>query len=1207
MRLREYVMAVALVSGLTTLSDIAQAQIAFRAAASAGVGSSSTITHIGAGNGVSSSGCPSSIVLPVPAGANGDLLIALVSTKDSATLTPSAGWNTLFQQNPVTAFKAAIYWRIATGADGLTVTKTGTGCDVNHGRMGRFRGVDPSNPFESGSPVPAGNWSYTNADTVTTGTETPISPNSMLLFAALIGDNRKTDAKGLGFTESFDSGTGTGTDVQVVLNYQLLTAAGTYGPYTIKKGGGNDPNYGVLFALRPIGSTLTINVPAGTTTNDVMIAGITPRPCASSSGAACTLTVVAPLGWNLVQGIDQTTGAGTGGYGNRLLVYQKAVTGPEPASYTWKFGGSPVHAGLAGGIMTFSGVDNTNPVVANAGQVTPSANSHAAPTISTGTVINTMLVSVHSANSSATWSPPPGMTEAVDQASLTRPDDLGLAIEMNYEPRAAAGTTGSRTATWTGAPANDTGATEMLALRPANAVNHYAISGSVTGVTCDVSTVQFTAHDSAHTPIAPGAGTTLTLSTSTGTGVWQAGLLSGTGGWTPSGANNGSATYVWPGGEWSFSVNLRHNTAATVNINVLDANAKAEIPAEDLSITFRRYGISRDGRWHVSRNHRHPDRGQDVQCRGSAPQTLYLQAIRTDSSTGSCVGLIQSKTVTIEMAGARINPTGSASQPSVLNSSSAWVPLGTGAGAAGTYTNVTLAFDAQSKAPLVISYPNAGSVALYARYQLPSPPASTYVAGTLNTFVVRPFGLRLGGPPSGRTGPGSTVYARAGQNWPDAMTVTAVVWEAGDDTDNDGIPDSDAVLAGNAATSNFGLESTPATVAVIHTLAEPSGGNVGTLSAPLGAFAGGTASATASWSEVGLINLFASSSNYLGGGQNVRNSTAGFTGVGRFTPFDFAVTRNTPAFSPACSANFTYVGQRFNYSTAPVLTVTARNSAGVTTQNYAGTFMKITNTDVTPNTTAARYSRFDALGGGSTPALDVASLPAAAVDPTIGAFSNGVGTLTFSGGAAGAKFTRGLQTLPFNADISLSVSVADSDGIVVARIDGVAAVNPVSFGAATSGNGIPFGGGATPKQMRFGRLALGNAFGSERLDLPIPIETQYYNSSGVYVTNAEDSCTAIAVNNVNLSSGTATGGGTFASGKGNLKVNKPLSKVSIDLCVDLDGSSPTDNTCIASVPANMNYLQWKWTGASFDRDPKAKATFGIFKNSDEFIYLRENF
>ena len=81
----------------------------------------------------------------------------------------------------------------------------------------------------------------------------------------------------------------------------------------------------------------------------------------------------------------------------------------------------------------------------------------------------------------------------------------------------------------------------------------------------------------------------------------------------------------------------------------------------------------------------------------------------------------------------------------------------------------------------------------------------------------------------------------------------------------------------------------------------------------------------------------------------------------------------------------------------------------------------------------------------------------------------------------------------------------------------------------------------------------------------------------------------------------------FVRKLGDLKITKPLSKTSIDLCVDLDGATPTDHLCAASTPANKPWLQWKWSGLTFDKDPNARATFGVFKNADELIYLRENF
>jgi len=755
--------------------------------------------------------------------------------------------------------------------------------------------------------------------------------------------------------------------------------------------------------------------------------------------------------------------------------------------------------------------------------------------------------------------------------------------------------------------------------RPCAGPDHYSIAGNTTAVNCDVTVVTFTAHDSAHGLVSPAAGTIMNLSTSTNTGVWV-NRFTGTGVWTPSGANNGVGTYVWPGGESSFSITLRHNAVATVGINVADGNGIGEPAGEDLSVAFVNSAlrVTADGTSTATIGTQISAKNSNT---GFGAQTLYLQAIRTDTNTGSCVGLIQSQTVTIEMAAARISAGPTASQVSVLNSGGTLVALGTGSGSAGAYTSVSLAFNAQSMAPLVVNYPNAGSVSLFARYQLPSPPANTFVSGTSNTFVVRPLGFRISGPPSGRTGPASTFYARAGETWPQAITVTAVAWEAADDASPvDGFPDSDAVLSNNAVTDNFGAGAT-ATAAVSHTLAEPVSGSSGTLTATLSAFTSGQATASASWSEVGLINLFALTTSYLGSGQNVRNSSTGYTGVGRFIPYDFAVTRNTPTFMPACATgNFTYVGQRFNYSLAPVLTVTARNQAGATTQNYAGTFMRMLNTSITPATQPLRYSRFDALGSGTTPAIDVTSFPAVAGDPLIGTFASGVGTLTFSGGTTGAVFPRGTVVAPFNADIGLSFTLSDQDSVPVGRIDGVAATNPVQFGTtAAAGNGIQFVGGA--KAMRFGRLRLQSANGSERLPLQMRIEAQYWNGSG-FILNGSDSCTTLASANValgnyrgNLASGETTA--TIAplvlsSGASAVRFTAPGpgDNGSVDVSLNLTGAT-TGASCIAgmaaSTGANLAWLQAAWCGTAYDDDASARATFGIYGASDRIIYLRENY
>jgi hypothetical protein len=677
--------------------------------------------------------------------------------------------------------------------------------------------------------------------------------------------------------------------------------------------------------------------------------------------------------------------------------------------------------------------------------------------------------------------------------------------------------------------------------------------------------------------------------------VWQAGLQAGAGTWAPSGANNGAATYTWPGGETTFTVRLRHNTAATVNINLLDTSGKTETGTEDLAIVFS------DSAFRVTADGTTPANiGTQISAKNSntgfGAQILYLQAIRTDTNTGSCVGLFQSQTVTVEMAAARVNPTGSASQVSVLNSGGTMTLLGTGAGVAGGYTNVSLAFDASSKAPLVVNYPNAGTVRVFARFQLPSPPSGVYVSGNSNIFVVRPFGLRISGPPTGVTGPSGAVHVKAGATWP--ITVTAVQWVSGEDADDNGVPDSDAVLAGNAATTNFGVESTPATATVTHTLAEPSGGISGTLSAGLSAFVNGVATASATFSEVGIINLFANSTGYLGSGQNVRNSAAGYTGVGRFYPDHFFVAAapasvlvNRSALSCGSSI-FTYMGEDFSLG----FTLQARNVGGTITQNYttASGFAKLV-----PTTPAQ-------LGLGARSGTTNLSSRIAVASST--------GTFTAGASAVTANATLNRNAVPDGPYPLTSVGVApvDSDGVALLASDMNIDVD------SNAANDHQLIGGTTA--FRFGRMRVQSANGSERLALPVQVEAQYWNGSG-FILNGNDSCTPLVSGNValgnyrgNLASGETAVSITspIASGIGMLTLSAPGTgnSGSVDLSVNLSGVV-AGASCIAgmavSTAGNRSWLQGSWCGAAYDDDPSARATFGIYKSSDRVIYKRENY
>lgn len=415
-----------------------------------------------------------------------------------------------------------------------------------------------------------------------------------------------------------------------------------------------------------------------------------------------------------------------------------------------------------------------------------------------------------------------------------------------------------------------------------------------------------------------------------------------------------------------------------------------------------------------------------------------------------------------------------------------------------------------------------------------------------------------------------------------------------------------AQTSGGATTTNYTGGPTPTPTSCVGAACTTS---FGTLTLGTSFASGALAADTATYNNVGsfalqLIDTSFSSVDAVPGdtppncaGQYACGVTVN---VGRFVPDHFAVSSyNTPVFGSACGS-FTYIGQAFNYVTAPVITVTAQDFANNTTTLYntTGSWFRITNASLTGKAYSA-----------ATGTMDVSGLPG--TDPVIASSGLGVGTLTFGSGT-GLLFTRSTPA-QFDADISLAINVIDADGVTYAS-------NPARFSTATLGNGIAFNNG---KPMRFGQLALGNALGSEVLDLPIPIYTQYWNGTS-FVTNTLDSCTTITASNIALSNyqGSITSGnlgishisisGAFNAGIGTLKLTKPsptpTTNGSVDLCVDLGG----DATCVAT-PAGMSYLQGVWSGTTYTLDPRARAAFGFGKGSysggglDPFVYQRENY
>ena len=505
------------------------------------------------------------------------------------------------------------------------------------------------------------------------------------------------------------------------------------------------------------------------------------------------------------------------------------------------------------------------------------------------------------------------------------------------------------------------------------------------------------------------------------------------------------------------------------------------------------------------------------------------------------------------------------------------------------------------------------------RYPTSSPTVTTC---STDNFSIRPTGFSVSSSNATQTGSSGSPTIKTGANF--NLSAVAVAGYDGTPAINNSL----VTGTPNAGTigGSFGAANTATGIAVGNSFYYSEVGNFG-LSA--------NAVYDSTFTSVDQTGdcISGSTSNTLAGekyGCNVGSAavaqTTGSSGFGRFIPDNFDVAVNTPSFSTGCSG-FTYIGQAFNYSVAPVMTVTARAGtnnglANGTTKNYAGAYAKLTNTSLAQvpyEDQGKRYSRFDALSG-STPGLDVSNLPAVTSDPSIGTFSNGVGTLTFSSGS-GLSFLRSgsTPTSQFDADISLRLNVVDADGVVFSS-------NPAAFSAATAGNGIIFSDGdastTIDKKVRFGRIAISSAAGSQLLPLLLRIQAQYWNGVA-FIDNPMDACTMIQATNVglgnftqNLSAGETTAtitNTTLVAGRSAVRLSAPgvSNNGGVDVSINLGGGSNA-NGCPAFTPttaasAGRSYLRGRWCGSAHDRDPVARARFGIRGGNPARIDMREKF
>jgi hypothetical protein len=904
-------------------------------------------------------------------------------------------------------------------------------------------------------------------------------------------------------------------------------------------------------------------IPAGTMADDFAVLIVAGRPSDESEPAA-------PTGWTLRSSVYREVSSTD----LKIMTFYRLLTGGDanpvvtlPAAWV----GSP--AGMSGQIAVWRGVNTTTPfdVTDTTGQSNPNPTDWFVPpaitTVSAGAWV--VAAAATSDDNDVRFLSAVGFTARMSGTSYdtTVGDDHSVALADITQ--STAGVVGMPT--WnenTNAP--DRWVAITFALRPPGAGAKFTITHNAFGIHCVAETITVDVVDvSAGTPLL-NYNAQVQLDTQSGNGTWA--LVTGSGTFNDGTAGDGVATYAWPLGQSQATFTLHYPQGPpSIDVDVFqitdtgvrddDAEGALVFSPNGFTVTAAALTNPVGAVTPFATN----------QIAGTS-FTLQLAAFGQTATDPVC-GIIEgyAGTKNLKFWSEYVDP-GTGTRNVTIDGVSAAATEGASTAQAITFAN--------GQAAVTAKYKDVGRIRILMKddttvnAELPAG-----IAGATTNFVVRPYDFALS---SIANAAGSVVN-------PQAADASGAVFLAA------GAPFRATVTVRDAegsATPNYGRESIPETVRLTTQLVAPAGGASPAIgwTTGFGSFTNGVATGTDFiWSEVGIVRAVpgVGDGNYL---------TAG---IGRFVPSHFVVALNSPLFATACSAGgFTYQGQSFGYATAPVITATAVAASGSTTTNYTGSFFKLTNTTLSGRS----YSSPAA-------ALDTSGLPATAVDPAIATPSGGVATLTFSSGT-GLAFGKGAPQAPFAAQLQLSLDVEDSDG--VAAVGAAPLGNPVTFGSA---GGMQFTAG---QQIRYGRVRVGTAVGSELIDLAVSMRAEYYFDDGTgFVANAQDTCTtsvslAFPAYTENLSAGETCVRDSGAPGASALgcaaaaltPYREPPLGGDFNLQLAAPGAGNQGSVLIrAAVPA---WLRFDWdAGGAGDEDPTGQATFGIYGGERRLIYTRE--
>lgn len=1128
--------------------------------------------------------------------ATGDVMVASIAVRPSSTtITPPSGSTWTVVQD--TAYNSSggdshlvTYYRVVTAADASTTSYTWTFSGTHSGTSGgiaSFSGVDTASPI-----VDSAVRTENNSTTTHKAPGINASAGAMLITAHEFESSR-TWTPPSGMTEVVDKYSASSSDsggVSLEMNYKLLAAAiTTSDTYSAVAAGDGDEG---------ISHTLALKALAG--------GGVTSGYVESSPTTCTNDTTVGTIAWT--------------NQGNAISSNDSRASANMPKSTTSNylkcvgFDFSTVPEGA-----TITGI--TVDVERNVGDSTSRVMDAYVRMIKAGTISTAYNGATTTTYGTSDLTESHGGTTNLWATSWTRTD----VTDANFGVAFAAKNTSSKS--------SHTANVDYVKIRvdyTMPGMHHIQIEHDGSASTCVAESIKLKACANADC-------------TSTYTGGDVTGVnLSPTSGvtWSPSSS-------VTISGGVNSAVTIAKSSTGTVTLGITGTPS----PAPSNSTVCYNTATSSSG-----------DCSLVFSTNFSFDVSNHVADTAQTVTMTSCNSSFASQTRSVKFWTTYVNPSSGTKSGKIVagtgNSDCAtgYAALST---ASGSPTTLSLVFGSGSSpaATFSLCYPDAGQVTLNARYDGSSGTgdSGTVITGSDN-FIAKPSYFDIGNikrtsdnlaNPAASDASGARFVA-AGDSTVAAPRFTATVT---------------AKSAKGATMPNYGQESTAeGVVLTVSSLVSPSGGATGKLTCggvdtgcvKTGFSAGALTITDFAWDEVGVIKVVGKveDGDYLGAGEVGTPTASG--NIGRFYPHHFEVTPDTttPLENRAdlcndgvlladgvtsCVSAFSYMGETMDLN----FTLTAVAANGATTTNYE-----------TSATAADNFAKLDpvtATNASSTNSFGIAAVDTAAptyLTARLDTSANPGGS--FSGGSANVSVPVAISRAaapdgPYAA-LSLGVAPVDSDGVTAD-----AAALYLDADATAGADHVLVGATA----VRFGRLKLFNKYGSEKSNLAMPVQLQYWGGSS-WVIGGDDALTGTVLNaaGVALSGYTSTGGtpvlaasnlgtghisgftaGTSA-GNWNLTLTKPdlvdtkAPTGSVNVAINL-GSGTTDQACLikndpptTSPPAttglNMSYLRSQ-NGSTYsdgtacpqtyDRDPSAKATFGLYNTPEKrkTVHVRESY